>query len=202
MTKALWPTVASGVGGGLALALAVVQFDLPFLFAVGVGGGAYAGLAALFSKLEAEDALPVAEGLTRGEAERIIREGERKVVTIRRLRRQIADRQVGRQVEAICALADRVFLNLKSDPRGVKAARRFLEYYLDATVLVIQRYVGLSRHATGNLEVQKAIRGFAEVLGLIEATFAKQYERLLRDGVLDFDTEISVLKQIIRTEGL
>jgi 5-bromo-4-chloroindolyl phosphate hydrolysis protein len=194
--------VASGVGGGLALTLAVFQFDLPLLVALGIGGGVYAGLSALFANISAADALPVAEGLSRGEAERIIKEGERKVATIRRLRRQIVDRQVGKQVDAICAVADRVFLNLRSDPRGVKAAQRFLEYYLDATVLVIHRYVGLSKHAAGNPEVQKAIFSFAEVLNLIQATFAKQYERLLRDGVLDFDTELSVLKQMIRTEGL
>ncbi|MHB1133029.1 MAG: 5-bromo-4-chloroindolyl phosphate hydrolysis family protein [Chloroflexota bacterium] len=197
----MWKGIVSGVGGGTALAVAAIGFNVPLLIAIGAGGGVYAGLSLLLSTVEDPSAKPLVEGLSRGEAQRIIRDGERKLVQIRRLRRQIADRRIGRQVEVIIALGEKVFLNLRTDPKSVKAARRFLEYYLDATVLVIQRYVDLSKQAASNPEVQKATNSFAEALTLIQSTFERQYERLLRDDVLDFDTEVSVLKQLIRSDG-
>ena len=197
----MWKSVVSGVGGGAALAVAAIGLNVPLVVAVAAGGGVYAGLSLLLSAVADPNARLLADGLSHGEAAQRIKDGERKLAIIRRLRRQIVDRQIGRQVETICAVGDKIFLNLRTDPKSVKGARRFLAYYLDATTLVIQRYVDLSRQAASNPEVRKASNSFAEALTLIQGTFEKQYERLLRDDVLDFDTEVTVLKQLIRTDG-
>jgi len=106
------------------------------------------------------------------------------------------------RVTKISNLADKIVLDLRQDPKDVRSARRFLDYYLDATLTVIQRYAELAQKGSMSPEVQPVLAKFDTLLDTIENTFEKQLNRLLRDDTLDLDTDISVLKQMMDSEGL
>jgi 5-bromo-4-chloroindolyl phosphate hydrolysis protein len=194
--------MAPGMGSGAAFLTALFVLNVPFALSVGVGVSAYAGLSLLLDEEKRKlPALPGLEGMTQQDVQKIVRDGHVKVARIRSLGRELSDRRVGAKIEAICALADKIYDDLKEDPKDLRIAKRFTDYYLDATVLVTERYADLSPRENKSPELRQVLAKFDDLLDTILFTFDKQYQRLLRDDVLNLDTEITVLKQIMETEG-
>lgn len=194
--------VVPGVGSGATFLGALFLLNMPFALAVGVGAAAYVGLTlAVGEKKPALPALPGLDGMTQEDINRIVRDGHVKVASLRSLAREARDKNVGTKILAICALADRIFDNLRDDPRDIRVAKRFLDYYLDATVFIVERYLDLSLRDSNSPELRALMPKFTDLLNTIHTTFEKQYKNLLRNDVLALDTEMTVLKQMMETEG-
>ncbi len=195
-------SLVCGIGGAAAFLAALFILRMRFGYAVGIGVAVWIGLSLILSERSDVGDIPEGSGISAEEVSRILRDGERKVTDMRREARKIEDRDVRDKVRAIADVAERIFADLREDPKDVRAARRFLEYYLDATLLVVRRYVDLCAKGSTSADVQQVLSKFYELLTTIHATFEKQLDRLLRDDVLDLDTDMSVLKQMMELEGL
>ena len=192
-----------GLASAALLLVCVFVLHIPLGWSLLAGLMAYLGLHLTIGRSpHGMDALPEVRGMTNEEVYRIIKEGQGKVASIRELCRGVRDTDLRHRVGAIADVAADVFEELERDPKDILQARRFLEYYIDATLLVVQRYVDLSKRAGGSVEVQGALHGFESLLESIHATFIKQRDRLLRDDALDLETEIDVLKRMMEMEGL
>jgi len=191
-----------GIGGVAAFLVALLILRMRFVYAAGLGVAVWVGLSLVLSEGQSVGQVPKSTGISAEQVSRIIRDGERKVASMRRQARRIDDRSVRDKVRSIAEVAERIFADLREDPKDVRAARRFLEYYLDATLLVVERYVDLSSKGSQSADVQQVLGKFGDLLDTIQSTFEKQLDRLLRDDVLDLDTDITVLKQMMEMEGL
>jgi len=191
-----------GIGGVAAFLVALLILRMRFVYAAGLGVAVWVGLSLVLSEGQSVGQVPKSTGVSAEQVSRIIRDGERKVASMRRQARRIDDRSVRDKVRSIAEVAERIFADLREDPKDVRAARRFLEYYLDATLLVVERYVDLSSKGSQSADVQQVLGKFGDLLDTIQSTFEKQLDRLLRDDVLDLDTDITVLKQMMEMEGL
>jgi len=191
-----------GIGGVAAFLVALLILRMGFVYAAGLGVAVWVGLSLVLSEGQSVGQVPKSTGISAEQVSRIIRDGERKVASMRRQARRIDDRSVRDKVRSIAEVAERIFADLREDPKDVRAARRFLEYYLDATLLVVERYVDLSSKGSQSADVQQVLGKFGDLLDTIQSTFEKQLDRLLRDDVLDLDTDITVLKQMMEMEGL
>jgi 5-bromo-4-chloroindolyl phosphate hydrolysis protein len=146
-------------------------------------------------------ALPEAKNLTRADAQKAIREGQRKLLRIRNAGRMLRDRALQEKAARVCGAAERILKDFETDPKDLRVAGRFLDQYLDATLLVVQRYADLSVRGGNNADVREALAGFGDLLDTIEKGFGRQYDRLLSNHALDFDTEITVLRKMLELEG-
>lgn len=192
-------SLVCGLAGAAAFLAALFALHMRFTYAALLGLGVWLVLSLL---LREDEGIPAVQGMTRDEVQNALREGERKAARLRAQGRRIGRRRVAVKVETIADVADRILADLRQDPKDIRSARRFLEYYLDATLLVVTRYVDLSDRATPSEDVQEVLGKFEGLLDAIQATFEKQHERLLRDDVLDLDTDITVLQQMMKMEGL
>jgi 5-bromo-4-chloroindolyl phosphate hydrolysis protein len=114
----------------------------------------------------------------------------------------IKDQNVRHRAEQIADVVKRIHENFKKDPKDVKAGRQFINYYLDATVKILRRYVELSAHDRGSEEVRTALGKTEILLDTIRDAFERQLTLLLRDDIMDLEMEIKVLEKTIKLEGL
>lgn len=186
---------------GVAVFLICLLIRLPLLTSLLIGGGVFAMRMFLFPAKD-KGAELVSPGVTRAELNAVLTEGAAKVRAIRNAGRLADKIEVRQEVEGIAQIADAIFADFKRDPKDIKAARKFLTYYLDATERIMVRYHELS---TGYGKSQAAIEMLAKVertLPLIRATYEKILQKTLEDDFLDLDVELKVLESTIKMEGV
>jgi 5-bromo-4-chloroindolyl phosphate hydrolysis protein len=141
-------------------------------------------------------------GISPRDAQRVIDECTDKVREIRAMTIRIKDNAVAEEVRGIARAAMNIVDNFRKDPKDIKRARQFVNYYLDATVKIVSRYVELSNPQTITPEVEKSLKKVEEILQSVRQSFEKQYQLLLEDDLLDLDTEVEVLKKTMKMEGM
>jgi uncharacterized membrane protein len=193
----------AGIGSALVFLGCVFVVQMNFFLALGVAVLSFVGLILVLGVgPAAADAVLAGEEMTKAEAMLAIRKAQGHVRELRKQNARIADRVLSEKGSAICAVADDILDQLKTNPRGIKNARRFLDYYLDATGMVMQRYADLFEKGGDSAAVQHMRGKFGDLLDTIRDTCARQRDRLLKNEALDLDTEITVLKQMMNMEGL
>jgi len=140
-------------------------------------------------------------GITPDVIEKTIKKGVKKIRAMRKHAETIDKEPVKQSIDRICGTAEKIFQNFKQDPKDIKAARQFLNYYLDSTIKIIRQYAELSQKGGGSANAE-TLKKAEDVLGTIEKAFEKQLSTLYDDDFLDLDAEISVLNKSMKMDGM
>lgn len=150
------------------------------------------------------DSIPelAALGISREEFDEALREGSRKLVQLRKASTRVGDSRVRGKAHGVCDAAARILSEIRQDPADLRRARNFLDYYLEATIKVVDRYVSLSARGVQTAEMQSALQRAEASLDTIRSAYDKQLVQLLENDVMDLDVELRVLERTIEMEGL
>lgn len=129
-------------------------------------------------------------------------EGRRKLAEIRRFEKAMDKVTVANAVSEIATVTEKILTSIEEDASQIKQARQFLTYYLDSTIKILGLYVDLGSQDLADDGIQKSLARVEALVLTLKETFEKQLARLLSNDVLDLDTEISLLEQTIKMEGL
>ena len=192
--------LAGAVAGGLFL-LFWLAFGVPLVPSLLIGAAGYGAGLLVFrrSARSLEVAIP---GVSREMISAALREGGEKISELKSLSQRIASSSIRAKFDGIVTAAESILDDLKKNPKDIRAARQFLNYYLDATIKIVSRYAELSEKGLGSADIQASLRKVESMLDTMRTAFEKQHARLLEDDVLDLDAEMSLLKQTIQMEGL
>ncbi len=135
------------------------------------------------------------------EAEKNVRRGIEKLRNIRSLTLKITSNDVAKQIQDICKTGSEIFAYIQKNPDDLKKAKQFINYYLDTTEKIVNRYVELSAAKEKSPEVESSLKKVEEMLVSIDETYKKQLHNLMEDDVLDLNTEIKVLETTMKMEG-
>jgi len=141
-------------------------------------------------------------GLTESDIIEAIKDGRTKLNEMRLLANRIVNPLVQYKVKQIGDVTEKILDDIKQDPKDLRQARQFLNYYLDATIKILDRYTELSSKRLANPEVQASLKRVEGLLDTIRLAFEKQHAILLQDDVMDLDTELKLLQNTITYEGL
>ncbi len=110
------------------------------------------------------------------------------------------------RLRSIGSTLDKIAKNLQEDPSDLPDCRRLANYYLPVIQKLCDKYVFLIRQSTGDADAAKTR---TELKAKIEDAFAgidsalkKQLDALYQNDSLDISTDIDVLKQMLRRDGL
>lgn len=192
--------MAGVVGGGVFLVLWLV-FALPMIPSLVAGVAGYGAGLLVFrrSSKSLEVAIP---GVSKEMISTALREGGEKITELKSLSPRISAGTIRSKFDGIVEAAENIIDDLKKNPKDIRAARQFLNYYLDATIKIVTHYADLSEKGLTTSDIQDSLRKVESMLDTIHAAFEKQHARLLQNDVLDLDAEMSLLKQTIQMEGL
>jgi 5-bromo-4-chloroindolyl phosphate hydrolysis protein len=140
-------------------------------------------------------------GISPEKLNNIIRNGRKKLRKIKKLAMGIDDGSVRGKILDIHEVARKIFENFKKDPKDVKYARQFLNYYLDTVIKIIIQYTDLLGKNISS-DDKETLKRAEEMLTVIEETFTKQLGKLYEDDFLDLDSELKVLEKTIKYDGV
>lgn len=141
-------------------------------------------------------------GISREEFDEALTTGSRKLVQLRKATAKVADSTVRGKAHSVCDAAARILSEIRQDPADLRKARNFLDYYMDATINVVERYVSLSGRGVRTPEMTAALQRAEESLETIRSAYDKQLAQMLENDVMDLDVELRVLERTIEMEGL
>jgi len=195
------PIVVLALAGGTFAVLQFVVGTGLVISLLGAFGGFVVGNVIMTGKKKSLPATLV-DGIDRIDYEAALKTAWNKHRVIVNEAFKINNPPMRKKVDAIADVVKRVLDDVKADPSDFRQARQFLEYYLDATVKIIQRYVELYEKSTGNPEIKESLIRVEETLDTIKDAFEKQLRILLENDKMDLDIELTVLKRTIELEGL
>jgi 5-bromo-4-chloroindolyl phosphate hydrolysis protein len=187
----------SGILGGAAFLIFLLLFDVGFFLSLVIGAAAFATGFFLLFRVKPEEVL---------EAENTIKtaldQGTAKLSQIMKLRSQIKKPPVTAKILEIENMITKIITQVGKEPNKLNKAQQFLNYYLDSTINILKKYVELSAQNLGDPSIKASLAKVESMLQTIRDAFEKQLANLLSDDVLDLDTELKVLDQTIKSEGL
>lgn len=135
------------------------------------------------------------------EAQKAVKQGMDKLRNIRNRTMTITENDVASRVQEICRTGTEIFDYIQKNPADLKKARQFINYYLDATEKIVNRYVELSGAKNRSAEMEESLKKVEGMLQSINETYRKQLHNLLEDDLLDLNTEIKLLETTMKMEG-
>jgi hypothetical protein len=127
-----------------------------------------------------------------------INEAEAKLGDIERLAGGLHNRELTGRLARIVAQGRVVLAQIEKDPSDLRRARRFLVTYLDGTRDVVRKYIQ-QQQVLADTELGASFR---HVLETVERVFAEQEEVLKRNGTMDLEVQIEVLRTQLEREGV
>lgn len=131
-----------------------------------------------------------------------LQQGKGKLDKVRRVTAQIKEQEAKQGFREIVRTSENILALIRTRPGEVSKARQFLGYYLDALVRIAEEYASLSQQATPSEDVAHSLERTRQLLKTVQRAFARIQERLMEKDLLQLDTEISVLENVLRMEEL
>ena len=136
------------------------------------------------------------------ELDEIILQGRESIKKIRLLNGKIPDAKISSLLRDLEDTTRKIFHQLEADKAQVKQCRQFLNYYLPTTIHLLERYVELQDQGSGTGSVREAMRKIEETLSTVNSAFRRQLDNLFEKDVVDITAEITVMEQLLKSQGL
>lgn len=132
----------------------------------------------------------------------LLEEANSSIKNLRELRKRIDDPDVLAKLYSIEEITMEILGHLIENPGEVSAVRRFINYYLPTTEKLVSAYCDLEDQKVGSENISTTMAKISRMLDTILAAFHKQYDSLFESTALDIGAEITVMQQILTSEGL
>jgi len=136
------------------------------------------------------------------EVKQALAEGHQKLERFRGLGKTITKPAMAASVAEVGTVIEKILSTVAEDPKKLKPAKQFLNYYLDAAVRIVTMYTELASKNLNDADIQTALTKVETALGTIKDAFEKQLAKLLSGEVMDLDAELTLLQQTLTMEGL
>lgn len=149
-----------------------------------------------FEQSAAEDAVPGT-----GDIADVTREVNDAIRRIRRANDLIPDPELSAQLESIENSCAQILSILEQRPQLLPELRTFLRYYLPTTLKLLDARVKLDKNAS-TPKAREVRTRISEALAVVDKAFLKQVEALDEYRFIDLESEMDVLRDMLRADGL
>ena len=143
---------------------------------------------------------PVSTGFPDHDA--LLEEGRVAVSEMKRLRDSIIDVAVKTKVNRLIELTEKIFEDLKDDPNDFKMIKRFANYFLPTTIKLLNAYDRMGEINVDGENINATKQRITDILDTTVTAYEKQYDALFANQALDIETDIIVLENMLKKEGL
>lgn len=134
-------------------------------------------------------------------ADAMILEGRAQLKQIRALGDQIFDPALSVKITSIEESCRQILARLEEQPAMLSSLRTFLRYYLPTTIKLLDARAKLENGATTATAQNIRVR-ISDALGVIDTAFKKQLAALDEFRFLNLESEMDVLKDLLKADGL
>ena len=136
------------------------------------------------------------------EIDALLAEGEKAVAEMRRLRDSIPGDPIKEKIDKIIAVIDKIFKDLLEDPDDYKQVKRFADFYLPTTIKLLHAYDRFDRSGVEGDNITGTLERIDTALDKILGSYEMFFDSLFVNQALDIETDIRVLENMLKQEGL
>lgn len=127
--------------------------------------------------------------------DRILRE-------IRQVNGEIPDEVMSAKIDRIEEITRRILLYQKRNPEKKGQLRSFLNYYLPTTLKILRAYAQLEAQGIEGENISAAKVRIEGMMDQVVVGFEKQLDKLFRDDAMDIASDVKVLEDMLKKDGL
>ena len=212
------PKKSKGVGSGvIAFGVVFAIFSVlfrphslgAFILAAALSGFAGAIVRVMASGLDLStkektpDSLKKMEGTTGNpDVDGLLEKGRQMILEIREENKKIPDTGLTAKLDELENQCAEIFRAVYDKPAKASQIRKFMDYYLPTTLKMVKGYRVLGERNLTGTDVAAARKRIDDALGVVLKGCQKMLDNLYRDDVLDITTDIDVLEQMLKRDGL
>ena len=99
-------------------------------------------------------------------------------------------------------LSAKIFAQVKADPKKLPQIRKFMDYYLPTTLKLLNAYDRMGAQGVNGENIDNTMQRVESMMSTIVAAFEKQLDMLFGSEAMDISTDITVLENMMKREGL
>ena len=136
------------------------------------------------------------------EVDKMLEDGRLAIEEMKRLDISIEDAAISADIVRLGQVSNRIFEEVKADPKKGKQIRKFMDYYLPTTLKLLNAYDRAVSTGISGENVDATISKVSGMMKTIVIAFEKQLDSLYGSEALDISTDITVLETMMAREGL
>lgn len=148
---------------------------------------------------EIPKAEPVKTGIS--EVDKTIEEGNAYLQKLKAANEAIPEEALSESIYRIEQASAGIFHYVAENPSSAPQIRKFLNYYLPATMKLLDSYRRLSAQTVKGETITSTMQDIERMLYTVAGAFEKQLDSLFSEEALDISTDISVFETMLRQEG-
>ena len=130
-----------------------------------------------------------------------LEEGEKDYKRLEKAAAQIKEEELGRSCRELLDIAESILKYLKDNPEKIMAARRYMDYYQETAVHVLENYIELRETKLATREAEEIIGKTREAVETLKDAFQLQLQKLMENELMDMEADLNLLKQTFKSEG-
>ncbi len=136
------------------------------------------------------------------EMDALIAERERAVSEMRRLNANISGEKISAQIDHLEEATRKIISYVVEHPEKLPQIRRFMDYYLPTTLKLLNAYDRMGEAGVEGENIAGTRGRIDAVMDTLVSAYDKQLDALFADEALDVATDITVMENLLRQEGL
>ena len=136
------------------------------------------------------------------ELDKMIKDGNLAISEMKRLNTSIKDEKISADIDRLEDLSAKIFAQVKSDPSKLPQIRKFMDYYLPTTLKLLNAYDRMGAQGVSGENIDATMQRVESMMGTIVTAFEKQLDMLFGSEAMDISTDITVLENMMKREGL
>ncbi len=121
---------------------------------------------------------------------------------IRQVNDEIPDKAMSAKIRRIEEISGKILAYQKTHPNREAQLRSFLNYYLPTTLKILRAYAQLEAQGIEGENISAAKARIEGMMDQVVAGFEKQLDRLFQDDAMDITSDVEVLENMLRKDGL
>lgn len=132
----------------------------------------------------------------------LLKTGRNTVSEIRTLCGDIKNETVSAKAGRIADLTEKIFDYLCANPSDYQQVKHFSDYFLPATTKLLTSYRDMEAQNAGGVNIDGTMNRIDDILDTTAAAYEKQLDALFARQALDIETDITVMRGMMRNQGL
>ena len=135
-------------------------------------------------------------------ADAVIARGQEMLHQIRAENDAIPDQVLSGQMDELERLCVQIFKTVAEKPQKAGQIRKFMNYYLPTTLKMLANYRTMDQRGVSVTDMTEARSTLIRGMGMVLTACQKQLDNLYKDTLLDVSTDMDVLEQMLKRDGL
>lgn len=121
---------------------------------------------------------------------------------LHRVNDAIPDEEMTDKISRLEAVAAKIFEQARTDPDKLPQMRKFMDYYLPTSLKLLNTYAELDRQGIEGENITESKHRIEQTMDTLVDAFENQLDRLFASDALDVSTDIDVMQNMLRADGL